>query len=414
MHRRQFLKTLAAGTIATTWSGSLFSGLTSTWALPATPGELPWYFVQVQLDGGWDVTLCTDPWIQAKAPNPQDLFLEYNPSEIPVISGIPFGPAMMPLKSFADRLCVVNGLFLNQLDNGHDAALRYMLSGSTNQTWGDLAVEIMETREAGTLGIATNQRVHTGTRNQLTTLLESVEGLRATSGDSFESNENDSNHLSQIEKDLTASVGKFKILHDQLDLFRQQNPGLTDGHRLAALFKSELSNVASLSYFSMLDTHSGHAGAHLSNLTGNFNQVADLLKIFSQVEIRASGQSLLDRTTFYITSEFSRTPALNNAGGKDHNPLLNSAIILGPKIKGGQVFGGSKLIEKSKSKTALPYHIALPVDARTGLVREDRQGTLILRPENVAGTIIESLGISRRRFAPVQEKVPSLANWILK
>jgi hypothetical protein len=62
----------------------------------------------------------------------------------------------------------------------------------------------------------------------------------------------------------------------------------------------------------------------------------------------------------------------------------------------------------------MSYHIASPIDPTTGQALSKPDNAMIVRPENVVATVVESLGISRRRFASVGPKVPSLKNLILK
>ncbi|CAN5950110.1 unnamed protein product [Sphagnum jensenii] len=125
-----------------------------------------------------------------------------------------------------------------------------------------------------------------------------------------------------------------------------------------------------------------------------WNRFADVLRMFSQVEMD-KGQSLLDRTTILVVSEFSRMPALNGAKGKDHNPWSNSALMMGPGIKGGSVFGQSKLIPSAVSASDYSYFVGLPHDLSSGeAVGRDVKGKYIstLAPAHLYATIATSMG----------------------
>ena len=69
-----------------------------------------------------------------------------------------------------------------------------------------------------------------------------------------------------------------------------------------------------------------------------------------------------------VVSEFARTPALNSANGKDHNPLTNSVLLAGAGIKGNQSFGASLLVRRHHSKTGQPRHSGGLVNYPTGAV----------------------------------------------
>ncbi|MBX2994514.1 MAG: DUF1501 domain-containing protein [Bdellovibrionaceae bacterium] len=407
MNRRDFLKTSGSFALAASLAELAF--------LPAAraQGEAPWFFVQIAITGGWDITLGADPWLTA-LPDQRDMYIEYNPSDIARIGNIAFGPSMLPIKNYASRLCVVNGVFLSPSDNGHGAAERYMQSGSTNQSWGDFGVEVLETRPAELMGVATNSSVYLGVRGQLVTQLGNVPSFMNGSSAPFQSSQNDRNLISRIEAGLAGSAQKLKTLKDIVEMFKQQGSNVGDLHHLAGLFGAGLSQIGVLSFNENLDTHAAHPGTHLAQQTKAWEKVAEVFDLFSKVEVNGSGQSLLDRTTFMITSEFSRTAALNTSNGKDHNPLTNSVVLLGPRIKGGTTIGGSNLVTHAQSKTGSSYHIASPIDPATGLPTRVREGARIIRPENVAATLIESLGISRKRFASVPDQTLSLSKWALK
>lgn len=54
-----------------------------------------------------------------------------------------------------------------------------------------------------------------------------------------------------------------------------------------------------------------------------------------------SDRGLLDETLVIVTSEFGRTPKINNTAGRDHWPKVFSTLIAGGGIKNGQIYGAS-------------------------------------------------------------------------
>lgn len=97
----------------------------------------------------------------------------------------------------------------------------------------------------------------------------------------------------------------------------------------------------------------------------------------------------MDYTTFMVVTEFSRTPYLNGAKGKDHNPDTNSVLIAGKGVVGGKTFGASKVIPAKKSLTGAALHIATAYDSRTGLPAEGPHGAKFIFPENVIKTVAD-------------------------
>jgi Protein of unknown function (DUF1501) len=81
-------------------------------------------------------------------------------------------------------------------------------------------------------------------------------------------------------------------------------------------------------------------------------------------------RGLLDDTLVVLTSEFGRTPKINQNDGRDHYPKAFSSVIWGGGIKGGQVYGKTdKGIEVTENKVSVPdfnatlaYALGLPLD----------------------------------------------------
>ncbi len=147
-----------------------------------------------------------------------------------------------------------------------------------------------------------------------------------------------------------------------------------------------------------MDSHTSHEGNHLRAQKSAWEAVAKIFEIFKDTPY---GQgSLFDATTFVVTSEFSRTPFLNGAKGKDHNVHTNSVLVCGPSIRTGKVVGGSRVIPPQKGASYLTTrHVARPMNFSTGraLTTEEmvayagtNRDVRLIFPEDVMATVTEA------------------------
>ena len=90
---------------------------------------------------------------------------------------------------------------------------------------------------------------------------------------------------------------------------------------------------------------------------------------------------LLDETVVILTSEFGRSPKINERVGRDHHPAVYSSLIAGAGIKGGYVHGAS--------------------DDRGHFVEDDE-----VTVEDFNATIAHALGISTERIEYSSSKRP--------
>ncbi|MEZ6122221.1 MAG: DUF1501 domain-containing protein [Planctomycetaceae bacterium] len=58
-------------------------------------------------------------------------------------------------------------------------------------------------------------------------------------------------------------------------------------------------------------------------------------------------RGLLNKTLIVLTTEFGRTPKINQNAGRDHHPACFSSMLAGAGIRGGQVVGSTDRIGKS-------------------------------------------------------------------
>jgi uncharacterized protein (DUF1501 family) len=81
-------------------------------------------------------------------------------------------------------------------------------------------------------------------------------------------------------------------------------------------------------------------------------------------------RGLLNETLVVLTSEFGRTPKINQNSGRDHYPKAFSSVLWGGGIEGGQIYGKTdKGIEVTEKKVNVPdlnatigYALGLPLD----------------------------------------------------
>jgi hypothetical protein len=148
-------------------------------------------------------------------------------------------------------------------------------------------------------------------------------------------------------------------------------------------------------------------------LKSGFDHIHQIFTYFKSIEWQQSGQSLFDKTLFVITSEFSRTPYLNSARGKDHNPMTNSVILAGSGVKGGSTLGGSRLITAAQSKSNFAYHMGRPIDKSSGLIAGGKENSMFIFPEMVLMTIGQILGWQMSDLQSIPKDTPHLP-WVLK
>lgn len=147
----------------------------------------------------------------------------------------------------------------------------------------------------------------------------------------------------------------------------------------AQTLKTGLSRSVNLSLVTGLDTHDqSWARDHSVRLDEGFTALALLLSDLAESADPLGGGSLLEQTTLVVTSEFSRTPRLNERGGRDHH-LSNAALLIGRGIQGGQIIGA----------TSPEYMSPLKIDLETGSPTVDGAS---IRPEELMRTALKALG----------------------
>lgn len=392
MKRRDFLKAAA--------QMGLFSIATS--ALPwrafaqAAPDAKPQFFILIDVPGGWDTSLSTDPWTKETRLDEKDYFIEYRHDEIIPFNNSFVGPALLPLKNYFDRMTILNGIFMTSNDGGHPSASLYITSGNGQGQLGVLPLELEGKLFNSPFGTLSDTAIYAGGKNKTVWDINDVVRTGTIGGAELLVDFNDrSTDLSQARKAILQNSSRIEVFNNVMASSTEKN----EAAALIAAFRSGLSSSGFLStnVFN-LDTHSGHRNTHLTGLTESFAEIAkviDALKnspgVDSQTNVIESN-TLLDQTTIMITSEFARTPALNGSGGKDHNPQNNSTILISPKMRAG-TFGSSRVVERKHAASGTPYLAGLPWDLKTQQVVNTRQNSFIVRPENAVATVLTSLAV---------------------
>ncbi len=80
---------------------------------------------------------------------------------------------------------------------------------------------------------------------------------------------------------------------------------------------------------------------HVDNFEKLKTQVSTLDKAVAALFQDLSASGLLSETLVCLSSEFGRTPIINEQNGRDHHPKVFSCILAGGGIQGGQVYGSS-------------------------------------------------------------------------
>ncbi len=365
------------------------------------------FFVHIPMTSGWDVTLGLDPWTEAKLPDPSDMFIEYRPEDVIALGEeIRLGPAAAILKQHAGSFSVVNGLFVSQVDNGHTTAELYVNTGSAKPGTPAMSVSFAASTQLGDFGVLSSSGVEMGGQFVVSSTLEELADLKNKFDISeilkalYSDNRDNTSYLQSVRKVMDSRVSS-RMFIDQLDALSTETPP-ENPQVIAAAFLTDVAYYAQYVVLMNLDTHAQHEGNHLAEQAKGWAAVSDIFSLFKKLPYGQTGESLFDRTTFLVTSEFARTPALNAAAGKDHNPLTNSVLLAGRGVQGGRSIGGSRSVTRAESPLGDPYHIAYPIDYATGEVQKTRtpQARMIF-PENICQTLATIMQVDRERFHAV-------------
>lgn len=353
----------------------------------------------------------------------------------PAGSNIDFGPAIGRMANHFDQMAIVRGI--NMATVAHEVGYRYFLTGkepngsaargSTTATEivGQLKPNVpvpnvaynVETYNDRFPGYANALRV-SSSNDLLLTLAPSATALNADIEQelvdlrgrriSCEADLYDSRGLitqyresqAQMKTVLSAQLDRYFRFEDSATdpmtiraekqalrtLYGLRPEGSNDARSSAAAraalvataLKRGVSQCVSINITGGLDTHFGTQLTHAQNQRVGWNALGDLVTDL-KASPHPSGGSFMDHTTILVFSEFSRTPLINAAGGRDHH-ITNSCMLLGKGIKHNVVFGKSGDVGLS----------AGIIDHATGL---PSASGLAIQPDHVIATVMAAAGI---------------------
>ena len=92
------------------------------------------------------------------------------------------------------------------------------------------------------------------------------------------------------------------------------------------------------------------------NVKGSFERQAPALdQAFARLIKDLDERGLLDSTLVMMTSEFGRTPKINNTAGRDHWPRVFSGVLAGGGLKKGVVYGKSDALAAEPEEDAISH-----------------------------------------------------------
>jgi len=355
--------------------------------------------------GGWDVTLYCDPKEnQIGAP----LITRWSEAGMTQKAGaIHFAPVANNSEFFDQHFqqtLVINGV--DTQTNAHQTGERHTWTGSASEGRPSLSHLFAQAQApdlplsslnfgtfvaAGTLSQATNLSA-----NRLTGLLTErsaysgstteqalYESYRARGVELAAQNIKSGNarrawHEHARAMELSKSLGVLgELLPAELPPNQSVHNGesslIPDIETALLAFKSGLTAAASCGAGGDWDTHANGEDSHTLNLTALNESLIYLWQ-------RAETLGLADRLTVVISSDFSRTPYYNSAGGKDHWPL-NSYMIMDTRPNfGNRVIGQTDELQNGVKLSA-------------STMQPSPSGTVLV-PAQVHAALHDFLGIS--------------------
>ncbi|MDP6945699.1 MAG: DUF1501 domain-containing protein, partial [Myxococcota bacterium] len=340
--------------------------------------------------------------------------------QIPVGDGHFVGPYLGELANHFEDLAIVRGLNMESLSHtvGRQRFLTgrppagLMARGSSASTW--LASKLGESNVIANLSVGVEtyniDQPTYASGLRVSSSLDLLQALQPMSP-TFDADANDARNLllaheagclpespfvSRSESARTrvntvlganiATLFDFSSSDDQMVDLRNHygigGNGSTPKHRAALAGQAIMSGVSrcvSVGIQGGLDTH----GPEWRNRQGprqrdGFDAIASLVEWLKQHEHPGTQTSWYDHTTIIAFSEFSRTPLVNDNGGRDHH-LCNSCLLIGGPVNGGTIIG------RSSDVGMMP----MSIDPATGL---PDPGGEVLNPEHVLQTLMVDAG----------------------
>jgi uncharacterized protein (DUF1501 family) len=110
---------------------------------------------------------------------------------------------------------------------------------------------------------------------------------------------------------------------------------------------------------------------HTGIVNGMNGQMPAFDQAFSTLVNDLDRQGLLDSTLVMVSSEFGRTPKINQTAGRDHWPKVFSVVLAGGGIKRGSIFGSSNSVASEPEKEEIgPADLATTIYYQMGIIAD--------------------------------------------
>jgi uncharacterized protein (DUF1501 family) len=365
-------------------------GCAAAAGLAAAPTSRPRNLVVVVAWGGWDTTVGLDPKPGGPAPLPPGSVATYGDIDVWAAEGWPSLGRCMARWSPITR--VVRGIAVRSV--AHVVCHRRLLTGTPDPTAPDLGAVVGATTGAALpvpyllLGVRaqpgslSSVSATVGLSGQLATLaadapadpaleLEVDAWLRAADERFAEASFGPA--AARRADELAAARVRAEMLSRRPVAVSGAATMAGQVEIAVAALAAGVSRAVTLDAMLDFDTHVDNV--RQPELTDAlFAGVDDLLTRLQDTP-SGSGRTLLDDTTVLLTSEMTRTPAMNAGGGKDHWPFAVAALF-GGDVRAG-VSGGTD-----------DQQAGVPVDLDTG-----EPGSSPLLAENWFAGVLEHVGV---------------------
>ena len=328
--------------------------------------------VRVLAQGGWDTTYALDPKTQsAKIDVPAGARQMFGNLDV-------FTDASRPsvttfFQKYAEISAVVRGISVASV--AHNECVKRMATGTRNETNPDMGAIVAhdngnmlplpylvlgDTAFTGQYAVSAGR---VGATNQIIALLDPAQAYQTNGRAPFVTTGAEDALLAKY---ANASADRVKATRGALGYNRKRVDDFVEsiarGKRLQAVrdgfgargrtlsinsqvdlaldaFTRDISQAVMINTRLQWDTHdtnSDQAGMHETAFAG----VSRLVDGLAARSGSTAGSTMLDETVVVVFSEFSRTPKLNAALGKDHWPV-GAAVVIGAGVRGGQAYGAT-------------------------------------------------------------------------
>ena len=401
-------------------------------AVAAEPDQDPHFFLFVVLDGGADPSYMFDarPLSMTRAGKIQN-YLGEEPGVWTGSNGAATLATRLvaPLRTFADRFSVLNGVYMTPSFDGHLQNMNFLFSGSP--FGGDSFIPHLNSAETGrppgsldavlpTPPVFVNVNNHSSVvplepnaLEQLAARLREAEPPRAddmlgrfirsrlTAGAGGEG------RMAAGARLMLSSLEQAPDVHHKLAALRVPREDMAPEAQAVALiaecFRLSLSRSAIYVLREQFDVHDADQAKLQPKLFADaVLKIAGLFRALVDTPFDAR-RSMLDVTTVMVASEFGRTMRAPDmpiaATGTNHNQFANSILLGGKGIRSGLVVGASDLADEkaAPSKAHLAMDPVLekvmgrPIDLKTLRVRPDQPDSFDIESYLTVGSVVNTI-----------------------